>query len=216
MLQKSHNLEKLHQAGVIAVIRATSSAEAIAITEAVIKGGITGIELTFTVPQATDVIAQLNHKYHNPQITIGAGTVLDAVSARLAIIAGAEFIVSPTFNVEVAKICNLYQIPYTPGCQTVTEMQTALENGVDLIKLFPGAITGPSMVKAVLAPLPQLNIMPTGGVKLSNLAEWFAAGVVAVGAGSNLLQPAAQGDLAGVTANAQKYVAELASIRKRA
>lgn len=215
MLQKNLYTNRIANAGVIAVIRAQTPAKAFKISEAVIEGGLTGIELTFTVPQADQVIEELTTKYQNTDVIIGAGTVLDAVSARLAILAGAQFIVSPSFNIEVAKICNLYQIPYTPGCQTITEMQTALTAGVDIVKLFPGAITGPQMVKAALAPLPQLNIMPTGGVSLENMADWFKAGVIAVGAGSNLLKPAEIDDFTGVTANAKKYVEKLREIRQK-
>ncbi|MFT8459549.1 MAG: bifunctional 4-hydroxy-2-oxoglutarate aldolase/2-dehydro-3-deoxy-phosphogluconate aldolase [Liquorilactobacillus ghanensis] len=215
MLQKNTFTQKVAAAGVIAVIRAKSPAKALEISEAVIKGGLTGIELTFTVPQADQVIKELTTKYQDTDVVVGAGTVLDPISARLAILAGAQFIVSPSFNPKVAEICNLYQIPYTPGCQTVTEMQTALTAGVDIVKLFPGSVAGPQMVKAALAPLPQVNIMPTGGVSLENMAEWFKAGVIAVGAGSNLLKPAENGDLAGVTANAQKYVAKLEEIRQQ-
>ena len=130
----------------------------------------------------------------NPDVVIGAGTVLDATTARLAIVAGAEYIVSPSFDEETAKICNLYQVPYLPGCMTITEMKEALKSGADIIKLFPGSVYGPSVISAFKAPLPQLNIMPTGGVSLENMAEWFAAGVTAVGVGGNLLAPAATGD----------------------
>jgi 2-dehydro-3-deoxyphosphogluconate aldolase/(4S)-4-hydroxy-2-oxoglutarate aldolase len=214
MLQKNTYTNRIADAGVIAVIRAQTPKQALEISEAVIAGGLKGIELTFTVPQVDQVIENLTNKYQNTDVVIGAGTVLDPISARLAILAGAQFIVSPSFNIEVAKICNLYQIPYTPGCQTLTEMQTALTAGVDIIKLFPGSVAGPQMVKAALAPLPQLNIMPTGGVSLDNMAEWFKAGVIAVGAGSNLLKPAENGDLAGVTVNAKKYAEKLKEIRQ--
>lgn len=213
MMQRVNILRKLEEAGVIAVVRGESAEKATKTAEAVIKGGLKGIELTFTVPQADQVIADLVTRYGDTDAVIGAGTVLDATTARLAIMAGAQFIVSPSFDADVAKMCNLYQIPYTPGCMTITEMQTALEAGVDLIKLFPGSVTGPGMVKAVLAPFPQLSIMPTGGVNLDNMQDWFKAGVTAVGAGSNLVGPASQGDYAGVTENAKKYAAELVRIR---
>lgn len=168
-MQRVENLLKLEKAGVIAVVRGETPEKATKIADAVIAGGVKGIELTFTVPQADKVIADLVARYGDTDAVIGAGTVLDATTARLAIMAGAQFVVSPSFDADVAKMCNLYQIPYTPGCMTITEMQTALEAGVDLIKLFPGSVTGPGMVKAVLAPFPQLSIMPTGGVNLENM-----------------------------------------------
>ena len=214
-MKKTVILNKLENAGVIAVVRGETVEEAIKASNAIVKGGITGIELTFTVPNADYAIAELAANYKkDPTIVIGAGTVLDAVTARLAIIAGAEFIVSPCFDKETAKICNLYQIPYLPGCMTITEMKTALTYGADIVKLFPGSAFGPSIVKAFKAPLPYLNIMPTGGVSLANMQDWFAAGVVAVGVGGNLLAPAATGDFEKVTEVATQYADKLKSIRK--
>ncbi len=214
-MKKTAILNKLETAGVIAVVRGETSEEAIKASQAIVKGGITGIELTFTVPDADRVIAELVASYKNePSIVIGAGTVLDAVTARTAIMAGAEFIVSPCFDKETAKICNLYQVPYLPGCMTITEMKTALTYGTDIIKLFPGSAFGPSIVKAFKAPLPYLNIMPTGGVSLTNMKDWFHAGVVAVGVGGNLLAPAAEGDFEKVSEVAAQYVAALKEIRK--
>ena len=214
-MKKTVILNKLENAGVIAVVRGETVEEAIKASNAIVKGGITGIELTFTVPNADHAIAELAANYKkDPTIVIGAGTVLDAVTARLAIIAGAEFIVSPCFYKETAKICNLYQIPYLPGCMTITEMKTALTYGADIVKLFPGSTFGPSIVKAFKAPLPHLNIMPTGGVSLANMQDWFVAGVVAVGVGGNLLAPAATGDFEKVTEVATQYADKLKSIRK--
>ena len=214
-MKKTASLNKLENAGVIAVVRGETVEEAIKASHAIVKGGITGIELTFTVPNADHAIAELATNYKkDPTIVIGAGTVLDAVTARLAIMAGAEFIVSPCFDKETAKICNLYQIPYLPGCMTITEMKTALTYGADIVKLFPGSAFGPSIVKAFKAPLPHLNIMPTGGVSLANMQDWFAAGVVAVGVGGNLLAPAVTGDFEKVTEVATQYANKLKSIRK--
>ena len=214
-MKKTVILNKLENAGGIAVVRGETVEEAIKASNAIVKGGITGIELTFTVPNADHAIAELAANYKkDPTIVIGAGTVLDAVTARLAIIAGAEFIVSPCFDKETAKICNLYQNPYLPGCMTITEMKTALTYGADIVKLFPGSTFGPSIVKAFKAPLPHLNIMPTGGVSLANMQDWFVAGVVAVGVGGNLLAPAATGDFEKVTEVATQYADKLKSIRK--
>lgn len=214
-MQKVEILKRLEKAGVIAVVRGSSKAEALQAVDAIVSGGMNGIELTFTVPQADQVIAELVSKYHDqPDVVIGAGTVLDAVTARLAIIAGAQYIVSPSFDKETAKICNLYQIPYLPGCMTITEMKEALTYGSDIIKLFPGSAFGPSVIKAFKAPLPHLNIMPTGGVSLENMQEWFDAGVIAVGVGGNLLAPAARGNFLEVTNMAEKYMAKFNEIKK--
>lgn len=209
-------LSRLEKAGVIAVVRGKDQTEAVKASHAIIAGGVKGIEVTFTVPNAQAAIQELVETYQGQDVVIGAGTVLDAVTARLAIMAGAEFVVSPSFDSETAKLCNLYQVPYLPGCMTITEMQQALKSGADIIKLFPGSVSGPSMVSAVKAPLPQINLMPTGGVNLENMETWFKAGVVAVGVGGNLLAPAAVGDFAKVTEIAQQYAAKLAEIRGQA
>ena len=191
----------------IAVVRAESVEKAELIVDALVDGGIKGIELTFTVPQADVCIKNLVDKYRGTDVIVGCGTVLDAVTARFTeILAGAEFVVSPFFDVETAKMANLYQIPYMAGAMSITEMKAALEYGVDIVKLFPGSEASPSMVKAVKAPLPQVNIMPTGGVKLDNMGDWIAAGVVAVGVGGSLLKPAEFDDYAGVTDNARALI----------
>lgn len=213
-MQKYDYLNRLINTGCVAVVRGDDADEAVKTVDAVIAGGVAGIELTFTVPHADKALDELSEKYGDREdVLIGAGTVLDPATARLAIIAGAKFIVSPSFNADVAKICNLYSIPYTPGCFTPTEIQTALEAGVDLVKVFPGSVAGPAMVKALHGPFPQLAIMPTGGVSLDNLETWFDAGVTLVGAGSNLTAAAKTGDYAGVTATAKKYRAKLDAIR---
>lgn len=213
-MKKNTILNKLEAAGVIAVVRGKNKTEAIKATEALVAGGMKGIELTFTVPRAEEVIAELVEIYADyKDVVIGAGTVLDAITARIAIMAGAEYIVSPSFDLETAQICNLYQIPYLPGCMTITEMKEALKAGSDIIKLFPGSAFGPSIVKAFKAPLPHLNIMPTGGVCLENMQEWFDAGVTAVGVGGSLLAPAETGDFAAVTHAARQYMEKFAEIK---
>lgn len=213
-MKKFDILKRITEAGIIAVVRAESAEKAEKIADAVIKGGVTGIELTFTVPHADQVIANLSSKYAKQKdVVIGAGTVLDPISARIAIISGADFIVSPSFNPEVAKICNLYEIPYTPGCMTPTEIQKALETGVDLVKIFPGSVVSTKMISEVKGPFPYLSIMPTGGVNVDNMADWFKAGVTLVGAGSNLTKSADHDDFDGVTSMAKKYHQKLEEIR---
>lgn len=214
-MQKVELLNRIKNAGIIAVIRENSASLAEKTADAVIKGGVTGIELTFTVPHADQAITYLTEKYlDQKEVIIGAGTVLDPVSARIAIINGAEFIVSPSYNAEVAKMCNLYEIPYTPGCMTPTEVQHAFETGADLIKLFPGSVISPEMISALKGPFPYSSIMPTGGVNLDNMETWFKAGVTLVGAGSNLTKAAADGDFDSVTEMAKKYHDKLIEIRK--
>lgn len=215
-MKRMEILSRLERAGVIAVVRGKDSAEAVKASQAIIAGGVKGIEVTFTVPNAQAAIQELVENCQDEDVVIGAGTVLDAATARLAIMAGAEFVVSPSFDQETAELCNLYQIPYLPGCMTITEMQRALRSGADIIKLFPGSVSGPSMVSAVKAPLPHINLMPTGGVSLENMQTWFDAGVVAVGVGGNLLAPAATGDFTKVTEIAQQYAVKLAEIRGKA
>jgi 2-dehydro-3-deoxyphosphogluconate aldolase/(4S)-4-hydroxy-2-oxoglutarate aldolase len=212
-MNRIQKLNRIVDAGIIAVVRADTPQKAEKISKAAIKGGVTGIELTFTVPHADQVIGKLTEEL--PDGVIGAGTVLDVTSARLAMMAGAGYIVSPTFDEDIAKLCNLYQVPYLPGCSTMSEMQCALEGGSDIVKLFPASVAGPKMISAVKAPFPQLNIMPTGGVNLDNLDQWFAAGAVCVGAGGNLVGPGETGDYDQVTENAKAYMKKLAEIRSK-
>lgn len=212
-MKKIKTLSKLQENGVVAVVRGKSKAEGIAISQAIIAGNLNAIEVAYTTPGASDVISELISEYKdNAQVVIGAGTVLDAVTARLAISSGAEFIVSPSFDKEVAEICNLYLIPYLPGCMTINEINTALKSGVDIIKVFPGDIVGPQFIKDVKGPLPYVNLMPTGGVSLDNMKEWFDNGVIAVGVGGNLTK-GFTGDYSVVTKNAQEYIDRLNEIR---
>ena len=214
MMKKITILSKLADCGVVAVVRADSKEEAVKISEACVEGGIQGIEVTFTVQGADEVIKELASLYKdNGDVVIGAGTVLDAVTARIAILAGAEFVVSPAFDAETAKLCNLYQVPYMPGCMTITEIKQALEAGVDIVKLFPGNAFGPDFVKSVKAPLPQVNIMPTGGVDLNNVEQWIKNGCVAVGVGGNLVAPAKTGEYEKITEYAKQYVAKVQAAR---
>ncbi|WP_366248231.1 bifunctional 4-hydroxy-2-oxoglutarate aldolase/2-dehydro-3-deoxy-phosphogluconate aldolase [Terribacillus aidingensis] len=206
-MRKAEVLAKINEQAIVAVVRADSPEQAIQISDACIEGGLTAIEVTFTVKDADQVIKQLSAQYtENTDVIIGAGTVLDSTTARLAILEGASFIVSPTFDAETAKLCNLYQIPYLPGCMTIGEIKQAMEAGADIIKLFPGSAFGPSFIKAIKAPLPQANIMPTGGVDLENVGDWLKNGAVAVGVGGNLVAPASTGDYEKITLIAQQYI----------
>lgn len=211
MLKKSKILKKITDIGIVAVVRSETIEEGIRISKACVEGGIPAIEVTYTVPGATEVIKALKEQFTSDELVIGAGTVLDAATARIAILAGSEFIVSPAFDEETAKLCNLYQVPYMPGCMTITEITKAMQYGADIVKLFPGSAFGPSFVKAVKAPLPQANIMPTGGVSLENIDEWFKNGVVAVGAGGKL----ASGSSENIIATAKAFVGKIKEIRNK-
>lgn len=204
-MKKIDILKRVTESKVVAVVRASSSEEAILISEACIKGGIQAIEVTFTVDYAHEVIKALKQKFKDT-LMIGAGTVLDSETARVAILNGADFIVSPAFDLESAKLCNRYQIPYMPGCMTITEMVRAMEAGCDIIKVFPGNAFGPSFIKAIKGPLPQINLMPTGGVSLANCKEWLNNGCVAVGVGGELTAPAKTKEYDKIAVIAKQFV----------
>ncbi len=206
-MQKMEILKALSTAKVLAVVRGNSPEEATEISKGAIEGGIQAIELTYTTPFIEDTFKALR----NSDALIGAGTVLDAETARHAILNGAKFIVSPSYNGDIAIICNRYSIPYLPGCLTIKEMVTALEGGSDIIKLFPASQFEPSFIKSVKGPLPNVTIMPTGGVGLANMHEWLDAGAVAVGVGSDLNKAYAQDGYAGVVERAKAYTKNLAN-----
>ena len=152
------------------------------------------------------MIEELTKHSSSRQIAIGAGTVLDPETARIAILAGAQFVVSPSLNPDAARLCNRYQIPYLPGAGTIGEIVEALECGVDIVKVFPGETLGPAFVKAARAPLPHVLLMPTGGVTIDNAAEWIAAGSVALGVGGSLTAGAMTGDFKAVTDLTRRFI----------
>jgi 2-dehydro-3-deoxyphosphogluconate aldolase / (4S)-4-hydroxy-2-oxoglutarate aldolase len=212
-LLKLRVLGRILESGLIAVIRSGNSEEAIRIAEACVEGGATVLELTFTVPGAVDIIQRLSKRDASSSLIVGAGTVLDPETARLAILAGAHFVVSPAMNAETAKLCNRYQIPYLPGAGTVREIIEAMESGADIIKVFPGETTGPAFVKAVKAALPQAALMPTGGVSLENVRSWIKAGCVAVGVGGNITHSAADGDFKSISDTTRRFLEEIRRAR---
>lgn len=205
-MKKLKVLGGLQECGVVAVIRAESGEEAYNMAVACVDGGLTNLEVTFTTPDAQEVIRRLVAQYGDRAL-VGAGTVLDPVTARIAMLAGAEFVVSPSFDQETAQLCNLYGIPYMPGVLTLSEIKEALKHGADVLKLFPGSAYGPGFVKAVKGPMPHVNIMPTGGVDLDNMEQWLKAGCLAVGIGGNLTAPAKEGRYDQITELAAAYVA---------
>lgn len=208
-MNKQQVITKIKECGLVAVVRANNSEQAIEIAEACIAGGVASIELTFTVPHADKIIESLANKYNKGEIIIGAGTVLDPETARIAILAGAEYIVSPGLNLDTIKLCNRYRIPIMPGVMTPTEAITALEAGADILKIFPGGLFGPSVIKDFKGPLPQADFMPTGGVTIDNVHEWIKAGAVAVGAGSSLTA----GSYNDIVDTAKKFLAAINKAR---
>ncbi|AKU23136.1 bifunctional 2-keto-4-hydroxyglutarate aldolase/2-keto-3-deoxy-6-phosphogluconate aldolase [Massilia sp. MB5] len=214
-MMKLEVLQAIREAGMVAIVRADSAQEALLQAEACIEGGVRALEVAFTTPGALDVIKALRER-HAGRVLIGAGTVLDTETARLAILAGAQFMIAPNVNVDVIRLCNRYQIVSMPGALTPTEVVQAAEAGADIVKVFPADAVGPHYVAALRAPLPHIALMPTGGVTLENLGTWFKYGAVAVGIGGSMTGPAKKGNYAEVTANAAAFVARLAAIRKEA
>lgn len=209
-MNKTEKLNLIRETGVIAIMRAQSSDQLIAAADAIQRGGVRVIEVTMTTPGALEVIAEATRRY-GQGVLFGAGTVLDPETARAAILAGAGFIVAPTLNLNVLALCQRYGVLVIPGCFTPTEMLTAWEAGADMIKLFPAEIGGPDLVKAILAPLPQLEIIPVGGVTLETAAEFIRKGAVALGVGSNLINQKLldAGDMEELTRRAAAFIAEV-------
>ena len=214
-MDKHTVIQKIKDVGIVAVVRAENAEKAMKITDACIAGGVPAIEMTFTVPKAHKVIEELSNHYSPEDIILGAGTVLDAETARIAILSGAQYIVSPYFDEATIKLCNRYAVPCMPGCMTIHDVVKALELGCDIIKLFPGDAFGPGMVKAIKGPIPQANIMPTGGVDVNTFADWIKAGVVAVGAGGSLTAGAKTGNYELITETAKQFVENIKNARAK-
>lgn len=215
MIPKLDILKRITDAGLVAVVRAENSEQALRIAEAALAGGCPAIEVTFTVPGAHRVIESLAAAYKPSELILGAGTVLDPETARIAILSGATYVVSPALNPETVRLCNRYQVPVMPGVMTIRDVIEALEAGADIIKLFPGEAFGPGLIKAIKGPLPQAPLMPTGGVDINNVGEWIKAGAVAVGAGGSLTGGAKIGDYAAITRTAREFVERIREARGR-
>jgi len=214
-MDKELILTKIQECGVVAVVRAETCEQAERITDACIEGGVAAIELTFTIPHADKVIEGLAEKYTTDQIILGAGTVMDAATARIAMLAGAQYIVSPYFDLDTVKMCNRYRIAVMPGIMSVREAVMAMEAGADILKIFPGELFGPSIIRAIKGPIPYAKMMPTGGVDVNNVGEWIKAGAVAVGAGSSLTAGAKTGDYALITKTAKQFVENIQKAREQ-
>ncbi|MBT9135937.1 MAG: KHG/KDPG aldolase [Firmicutes bacterium] len=213
-MKKWEIINKIVSVGLVAVVRADSGEGAQSIASACLDGGLSAIEITYTVPGATEIIGTLSRSYGS-RIVLGAGTVLDPETARLSILAGAQYVVSPGFSLETARLCNRYQVPYMAGIMTIREAVEALEAGVDILKVFPGELFGPQIIKAIKGPLPQANMLPTGGVSLENVEQWIAAGAVAVGVGGQLTAGAKTGNYAAITDYARKMIAKIQAARSK-
>jgi 2-dehydro-3-deoxyphosphogluconate aldolase/(4S)-4-hydroxy-2-oxoglutarate aldolase len=200
-------LQRILDRGVVAVLRARSGELLTDVAEALLAGGVEAVEITFTVPKAHLVLEQVADRLGD-KIVLGAGTVLDPETARAAILAGAGFIVAPTLNLEVIRLCKRYSKAIMPGALTPTEILTAWEAGADVVKVFPSEITGPAYLKAVHGPLPQVRLMPTGGVNLKTAADFIKSGACALGIGSSLVDPQAiaSRDFGKITDLARQYV----------
>ncbi len=213
-MSRHEDLSRVLNSGIVAVIRSTSSEQLVEVARALYEGGVDVLEVTFTVPRALEIIAAVR-KALGDKVLLGAGTVLDPETARAAFLAGAEFLVSPTVNLDVIRLGNRYDKLVMPGALTPTEILTAWEAGAQIIKVFPADIGGPDYLKTLHGPLPQVRLLPTGGVNLSTIADFLKAGACAVGLGGALVESKAveSGDMARITSLAQQYVAAVKQAR---
>ena len=208
-------LQRIHEIGLIPVLRASSPEQALTIAEAILAGGVSVLEVTMTVPGAIAVMERLAAR-HGDKLLLGAGTVLDAEPARACLLAGAQFVVSPALNLPTIELCRRYGVPVMPGALTPTEIVTAWQAGADVVKVFPcSAVGGAKYLKALQGPLPQIRVVPTGGVSLATAEEFLEAGAYALGVGSDLVdaKAAAAGKPEIITENAKKYMAIVRKMR---
>jgi 2-dehydro-3-deoxyphosphogluconate aldolase/(4S)-4-hydroxy-2-oxoglutarate aldolase len=214
ILDRHATAAALETLGVVAVVRLKDAARVRAAVDALAAGGVRAIEVTMTVPGAVDVLREITPALPS-DFVVGAGTVLDADTARAVIDAGASFVVGPVFRPDLIRACHELGAAVIPGCFSPTEILAAHDAGADIVKVFPATSLGPQFIKDVRAPLPQVKLMPTGGVSLDNAGEWIRAGAVAVGLGSALVDAAAiaRGDFETITTNARRVVANVAAAR---
>jgi 2-dehydro-3-deoxyphosphogluconate aldolase/(4S)-4-hydroxy-2-oxoglutarate aldolase len=207
-MSKQDVLRTIADVGLVPVVRAQSADEAMRAVDAIREGGVPILEITMTVPGAIGVIESVAKRF-GADVVLGAGTVLDAETARACILAGAQFVVSPSLDLETIALCRRYGIAITPGALTPTEVVTAWSAGADAVKVFPcGALGGASYIKALKAPLPQIDLIPTGGVSLKTAADFIKAGSFALGVGADLVDLAAlrEGNAKLVTEKAREFV----------
>lgn len=203
-------IDQIKKNYLFAVIRAKDAVTAVKVSEAAILGGIKNIEVTYTTPDASKAIKELDFKYKDdPTVVIGAGTVTSSKLAKQALESGAKFLVSPDFSNEIMELAIREKIEYFPGCMTPTEITTAVYAGAKIIKVFPGGIVGPSFIKDIHGPFPEIALMPSGGVNLNNLKDWQKAGACAVGIGSSLTENVEIEGYESVTKKAKEFVQKL-------
>ncbi len=207
-------VQGIEASGVVAVIRMKEADKLRAVIDALLEGGVRALELTMTVPGAIGLIEKLAKDVPG-EFLLGAGTVLDPETARQVILAGARYIVAPVLNLDVIKLCHRYDVAAMPGCFTPTEILTAWDAGADVVKVFPATALGPGFFKDIRGPLPQVKMMPTGGVTLANAGEWIKAGAVAIGVGTALVdaKAVAAGDFKQIAANARHLVESVRAAR---
>ncbi|MDY3555526.1 bifunctional 4-hydroxy-2-oxoglutarate aldolase/2-dehydro-3-deoxy-phosphogluconate aldolase [Gemmata sp. JC717] len=207
-MSREQDLHRVIDCGIVAVVRFSDPGPLVEVVKALAAGGVTVAEVTFTVPNALDVIREAK-KQLGDRMLLGAGTVLDPETARAAFLAGAEFLVAPSLNLDVIKMARRYDKLVMPGAFTPTEVVTAWEAGADIVKVFPADVVGPAFFKALKGPLPQVKLMPTGGVDLNTAGEFLKAGAVCLGVGSQLVDPklVAAGEFGRITELAAQYVA---------
>jgi 2-dehydro-3-deoxyphosphogluconate aldolase/(4S)-4-hydroxy-2-oxoglutarate aldolase len=213
---RSETVRAIEACGVVAVIRLEDPARLGSVIRALAAGGVRALEVTMSVPHALRLIEEVAPSLPG-DFVLGAGTILDPETARLAILAGARYIVSPVFRPAVIALCHRYDVPAMPGCLSPTEILAAWEAGADIIKVFPATAVGPGYFRDIHGPMPQVRLMPTGGVTLENAAEWINAGAVAIGVGTALIGRKAveTGDYAAITASASQFVEAVAAARAR-
>src|SRR3982075_1475563 len=213
-MSKESQLRQVLDCGIVAVVRSPDSQQLVEVARALADGGVTVVEITMTVPNALDVLRQVRQALGD-RLLLGAGTVLDSETARAVLLAGAEYIVAPTVNLEVIRLCQRYDKLVIPGAFTPTEILTAWEAGADIVKVFPAEVVGPAFFKALAGPLPQIRLMPTGGVDLTTAAAFLNAGACCLGVGGQLVAPqaVAEGNFDRIRDLARQYVAIVRKVR---
>lgn len=215
-MSKETDLHRVLDGGIVAVVRSPDSQQLVEVARALADGGVKVVEITMSVPDALDVLRQVRRALGD-RLLLGAGTILDTETARAALLAGAEYLVAPTLNLDVIRLCQRYDKLVMPGAFTPTEILTAWEAGADIVKVFPAEVVGPAFFKALRGPLPQIRLMPTGGVDLTTAPEFLRAGACCLGVGGQLVDPkaVAAGDFDRIRDLARRYAAVVSDFRNK-
>lgn len=214
-MSKEDQLRQVLDSGIVAVVRSQDSQQLVEVVRTLADGGVNVVEITMSVPGALDVVKAVRSALGN-RVLLGAGTILDPETCRMALLAGAEYIVAPTVNFEVIRLCQRYDKLVMPGAFTPTEILAAWEAGADIVKVFPADVVGPAFFKAIKGPLPQIRVMPTGGVDLTTAASFLQAGACCLGIGSQLVEPkaVAERNFTRIRELAERYVAIVKETRQ--